>query len=87
MASPPTPSYRPRQKKKLLATPGSNNELIVDPGSPRASPAFPLVSFLWGARGGVSQWLILPLILMVVGLFRWAVGLWGYSGTALHGPL
>ncbi|KAL1990540.1 hypothetical protein VTN49DRAFT_6379 [Thermomyces lanuginosus] len=80
MASPPTPSYRPRQKKKLLATPGSNNELIVDPGSPRASPAFPLVSFLWGARGGVSQWLILPLILMVVGLFRWAVGLWGYSG-------
>jgi hypothetical protein len=30
----------------------------------------------------LSQWEVLPLILMVVGLFRWAAGLWGYSGEA-----
>jgi alpha-1,3-glucosyltransferase len=43
-------------------------------------PAFPLAAFLWPARGTVSQWELLPLILMAVGLFRWAAGLWGYSG-------
>jgi alpha-1,3-glucosyltransferase len=83
MASPYSPSsHRPRPKKKqlLAASPGSN-DLILEPGTPRAAPAFPLVSFLWGARGGVSQWLVLPLTLMAVGLFRWAVSLWGYSGT------
>ncbi|KAL1963399.1 hypothetical protein VTN77DRAFT_8415 [Rasamsonia byssochlamydoides] len=89
MATPTSPSYRPRQKKKLLATsPGSNNDLILEPGSSKASPAFPLVSFLWAARGGTSQWLILPLVLMAVGLFRWAVSLWGYSGfqaPPMHG--
>jgi alpha-1,3-glucosyltransferase len=78
-------SYRPRQKKKFPPTahaPGSNNDLVLDPGTPRAAPMFPLVSFLWAARGGISQWLILPLILMVVGLYRWAVSLWGYSGMS-----
>jgi alpha-1,3-glucosyltransferase len=44
------------------------------------APAFPLAAFLWPARGTVSQWELLPLILMAVGLFRWAAGLWGYSG-------
>lgn len=43
-------------------------------------PVFPLAAFLWPARGSVSQWEVLPLILMAVGLFRWAAGLWGYSG-------
>lgn len=81
MASSPT-SYRPRQKKKLPTTFSgtNNNDLILDAGSPHAAPAFPLVSFMWFARGATSQWIILPLILMVVGLFRWAVSLWGYSG-------
>ncbi|EFW99878.1 copii-coated vesicle protein 4 [Grosmannia clavigera kw1407] len=44
------------------------------------SPAFPLAAFLWPARGAASQWELLPLILMAAGLFRWAAGLWGYSG-------
>lgn len=35
---------------------------------------------MWPARGSVSQWEVLPLQLMVVGLFKWAAGLWGYSG-------
>ncbi|KAK0617889.1 ALG6, ALG8 glycosyltransferase family-domain-containing protein [Bombardia bombarda] len=43
-------------------------------------PAFPLAAILWPARGFASQWEILPLILMAAGLFRWAAGLWGYSG-------
>lgn len=86
MASPSsTPSYRPRLKKRFLSgSTRSNNDLLIDNGSSKAYPAFPLVSFLWPARGGVSQWLVLPLILMVVGLFRWAVGLWGYSGEDSH---
>ncbi|KAK2781215.1 Glucosyltransferase-like protein [Emmonsiellopsis sp. PD_33] len=80
-SAPPTPSHRPRKKRKLLSTsPHSNLDLITNPDSSSASPAFPLVSFLWPARTGVSQWLVLPLILMVVGLFRWATSLWGYSG-------
>ncbi|KAJ9328129.1 CAZyme family GT57 [Paecilomyces variotii] len=82
MANPSTPSsHRPRKKRNVFTTsPTSNNDLVQDPSSSHPSPAFPLVSFLWGARAGVSQWLILPLILMTVGLFRWAVSLWGYSG-------
>ncbi|KAJ5357470.1 hypothetical protein N7541_004628 [Penicillium brevicompactum] len=83
------PSHRPRPRKGRPAiSPGSNNNLILDVGDGKQSPAFPLVSFLWGARAGVSQWLILPLILMAVGLFRWAVSLWGYSGfevPPMHG--
>ncbi|KAB8237053.1 dolichyl-P-Glc:Man(9)GlcNAc(2)-PP-dolichol alpha-1,3-glucosyltransferase ALG6 [Aspergillus alliaceus] len=82
-------SYRPRKKRKFpLSSSGSNNALIIDAGDGKPSPAFPLVSFLWASRAGVSQWLILPLILMAVGLFRWAVSLWGYSGfqvPPMHG--
>ncbi|KAF2806805.1 ALG6, ALG8 glycosyltransferase [Mytilinidion resinicola] len=51
-------------------------------------PAFPLVAFLWPAKGTVSQWVILPLMLMAVGLFRWTTGFWGYSGyeaPPMHG--
>lgn len=42
--------------------------------------AFPLASLLWPARNSASQWNTLPLILMIVGLFRWAASLWDYSG-------
>ncbi|KAJ5594416.1 CAZyme family GT57 [Penicillium hispanicum] len=87
--APPTPnSHRPRKKGKAPTSPGSNNNLILDTGKGKQSPAFPLVSFLWAARAGVSQWLILPLTLMTVGLFRWTVSLWGYSGfqvPPMHG--
>ncbi|KAK0386183.1 hypothetical protein NLU13_6020 [Sarocladium strictum] len=44
------------------------------------APSFPLAAFLWPARSSSTQWEVLPSILMVVGLFRWAAGLWGYSG-------
>ncbi|RLL94441.1 hypothetical protein CFD26_104287 [Aspergillus turcosus] len=85
--APPTPSsHRPRKRRKYPT--GSNNSLILETEGGKSSPAFPLVSFLWAARAGVSQWLVLPLILMVVGLFRWAVSLWGYSGfqvPPMHG--
>ncbi|PYI12955.1 glucosyltransferase [Aspergillus violaceofuscus CBS 115571] len=84
----PPSSYRPRKKRKFPSSyTGSNNSLIAESGG-KSSPAFPLVSFLWSARAGVSQWLVLPLVLMAVGLFRWAVSLWGYSGfqvPPMHG--
>ncbi|BCR91462.1 dolichyl-P-Glc:Man(9)GlcNAc(2)-PP-dolichol alpha-1,3-glucosyltransferase ALG6 [Aspergillus chevalieri] len=83
-----SPSYRPRKKRRVPPSSGTNNNLILDVGDGKSLPAFPLVSFLWAARAGVSTWLILPLILMAVGLFRWAVSLWGYSGfqiPPMHG--
>ncbi|KAH8426681.1 dolichyl-P-Glc:Man(9)GlcNAc(2)-PP-dolichol alpha-1,3-glucosyltransferase ALG6 [Aspergillus melleus] len=86
--APPNPSHRPRKKRKFASSfAGSNDSLILETDG-KPSPAFPLVSFLWAARAGVSQWLVLPLILMAVGLFRWAVSLWGYSGfkiPPMHG--
>ncbi|KAK2759017.1 Glucosyltransferase-like protein [Arachnomyces sp. PD_36] len=94
MASSPasTPSSRrARKKRKVLSTgsPSSNADLVVlDNNTGLAKPAFPLVAFLWPARAGTSQWLILPSILMAVGLFRWGASLWGYSGfnvPPMHG--
>lgn len=83
----PSP-HRPRRKAKKTTT-GNDSEVssVAPPASSRSSsssssakPAYPLAAFLWPARSSVSKWEILPLILMAVGLFRWAAGLWGYSG-------
>jgi alpha-1,3-glucosyltransferase len=76
-------SYKPRKKRKDIPLVRSNtiNDIVsVDAVNNSVVPEFPLVAFLWPARGTTSQWLLLPLILMVVGLFRWTVGLWGHSG-------
>ena len=71
-----SPSHKPRRKSKKPEPFASltKQEALV------RTPSFPLAAFLWPARGSISQWEVLPLILMVVGLFRWAAGLWGYSG-------
>jgi alpha-1,3-glucosyltransferase len=79
-SSSPAP-HKPRRKPK-----NSDND-IDKPVRVRSealvrTPSFPLAAFLWPARTSSSQWEVLPLILMVVGLFRWAAGLWGYSGEA-----
>ena len=75
--------HKPRKKpKRVSGTDTSSSPLgfaIVSEGSLQ-KPAFPLASFFWPARKGTSQWILLPLTLMVAGLFRWATGLWGYSG-------
>jgi alpha-1,3-glucosyltransferase len=78
-------SHRPRKKRKqgptLLRSNTITDIVKVGPDDTDAiTPEFPLVAFLWPARGTTSQWILLPLILMVVGLFRWSVGLWGHSG-------
>lgn len=79
-----TPTHKPRKKKKgdsgILANP-RHGTVIVNPEDGIAKPAFPLVAFLWPAKGTVSQWVVLPLILIAVGLFRWATAFWGYSGS------
>lgn len=78
----PSP-HKPRRKVKKTSN-GSEVSSAAPSTVSRASstrPAYPLAAFLWPARSSVSQWEILPLILMAVGLFRWAAGLWGYSGT------
>jgi alpha-1,3-glucosyltransferase len=62
--------------------------VAVDTQSNIVTPEFPLVAFLWPARGTTSQWIVIPIILMIVGLFRWSVGLWGHSGfqtPPMHG--
>ncbi|OAF98948.1 glucosyltransferase [Paraphaeosphaeria sporulosa] len=89
MASPQ--GYKPRRRRKIEE--GSlahvtHGTLDLDQSSHARKPAFPLVAFLWPAKGVVSQWITIPVILMVVGLFRWTTGLWGYSGfnsPPMHG--
>ncbi|KAK3337219.1 ALG6, ALG8 glycosyltransferase family-domain-containing protein [Cercophora scortea] len=80
--SSPSP-HKPRRKAKRAGNGTELSQILEGSISPEPqvrSPSFPLAAFLWPARGSVSQWEILPLILMAVGLFRWAAGLWGYSG-------
>ncbi|KAI0022995.1 glycosyltransferase family 57 protein [Xylariomycetidae sp. FL0641] len=72
MASASPSPHKPRRKAKKTAN--ARTEALV------RTPSFPLAALLWPARSSLSQWEVLPLILMVVGLFRWAAGLWGYSG-------
>jgi alpha-1,3-glucosyltransferase len=77
-----TPSHRPRRKRKggELSSSGTGSGLIESHNGVQ-KPAFPLVAFLWPTKGTVSQWIVLPCILMAVGLFRWVTGFWGYSGV------
>ncbi|UKZ81338.1 hypothetical protein TrVFT333_009110 [Trichoderma virens FT-333] len=76
----PAPSPAPHKPRRKA------NKAENDGDKPRKfdalvrTPAFPLAAFMWPARTSLSQWEVLPLVLMVVGLFRWAAGLWGYSG-------
>lgn len=81
MAKPSPSPHKPRRKAKQAAHATSSLRNVNSAESMTRAPAFPLAAFLWPARGTVSQWELLPLILMAVGLFRWAAGLWGYSGT------
>ncbi|POR34556.1 Dolichyl pyrophosphate Man9GlcNAc2 alpha-1,3-glucosyltransferase [Tolypocladium paradoxum] len=77
MAS-PSP-HKPRRKPKKPGN-GSDQPTRARSETLVRAPSFPLAAFLWPARSSSSQWEVLPLVLMVVGLFRWAAGLWGYSG-------
>lgn len=89
--SPKSNSHKPRKKRKetpLVRSATVTDIVNVDTTNNNVVPEFPLVAFLWPARGTTSQWILLPLILMIVGLFRWCVGLWDYSGfekSPMHG--
>jgi alpha-1,3-glucosyltransferase len=84
-------AHKPRRRRTIEE--GSlahvnHGTLDLDQATNERKPAFPLVAFLWPAKGTVSQWVTIPLILMVVGLFRWTTSLWGYSGfqsPPMHG--
>ncbi|KAF2869383.1 glucosyltransferase [Massariosphaeria phaeospora] len=89
MASPQ--AHKPRRRRKIeegsLAL-VAHGTLDLDQSTNARKPAFPLVAFLWPAKGTVSQWVTIPLILMAAGLFRWSTGLWSYSGfqsPPMHG--
>ena len=73
-------NHRPRKKRRQASPVKARSDLVLLDSSKHPKPAFPLVAFLWPARGIGSQWVMLPLILMVVGLFRWTTSFWGYSG-------
>ena len=74
-------SHKPRKKRKEDTPIPRDSENTVSKTRPKTSyPQFPLAAFLWPAKKYTSQWVILPLVLMVVGLFRWTTGFWGYSG-------
>lgn len=73
-------SHKPRRRRKEeTPTPKSQDSTVTKSRRSVVSPEFPLAAFLWPAKS-TSQWIILPLVLMAVGLFRWATGFWGYSG-------
>lgn len=74
--------HKSRKKKKgpSQSVKASEDTVITSDKGQTQVPAFPLVAFLWPARTSTSQWILLPVTLMVVGLFRWTVGFWGYSG-------
>ncbi|KAK0731086.1 ALG6, ALG8 glycosyltransferase family-domain-containing protein [Lasiosphaeris hirsuta] len=78
MAAPSPALHKPRRKAKRVCN-GASSFVAVEESLSR-TPSFPLAAFLWPARSSASEWEILPLILMIVGLFRWASSLWGYSG-------
>ncbi|KAK5940684.1 Glucosyltransferase-like protein [Knufia obscura] len=80
--------HKPRKKKRQLVRSNTLTDIAkLEPGSDTINPEFNLVSFLLPARGK-SQWISIPLILIFTGLFRWTVGVWGYSGQGvppMHG--
>lgn len=81
MAGPsPSPHKARRRTTKKPGDDGSSIDKAPRTEALVRAPAFPLAAFLWPARSSSSQWEVLPVILMVAGLFRWAAGLWGYSG-------
>lgn len=82
--STPRASHRARKKRQdgLIAGSGNSELIITHPVTKNQKPAFPLVAFLLPTKAIVSQWAVLSLILMAVGLFRWSTGFWGYSGMA-----
>ena len=82
MSTPGKPHKSRKKKKDSSQTVNTSNEVsLSDSKASAQTPAFPLVAFFWPARQNTSQWVILPVVLMIVGLFRWCTGLWGYSGT------
>ncbi|KIX01235.1 uncharacterized protein Z518_08960 [Rhinocladiella mackenziei CBS 650.93] len=82
--STPSHSHRPRKKRKqgltLIRSDTIADIVKVNAHDNSITPEFPLVAFLWPARGTTSQWIVLPLVLMIAAVFRWSIGLWGYSG-------
>ena len=82
-------SHRPRKKRRPdHSSSTSHGTITLSPSSKKEKPAFPLVAFFWPARASTSQWVLLPCILMIVGLFRWCTAIWPYSGfrkPPMHG--
>lgn len=77
-------SHKPRKRRKdeEFSQTGQDISKALSKTS-KPTPPFPLAAFLWSAKKSTSQWILLPLILMAVGLFRWTTGFWGYSGKPI----
>lgn len=78
-------SHKPRRTNGQRSPP-ARRQLTAN--ATHQTPTFPLLAFLWSAKGFTSRWTVVALVLMGVGLFRWAAGLWGYSGfqaPPMHG--
>ncbi|OAQ67925.1 glucosyltransferase [Pochonia chlamydosporia 170] len=80
MAGPSPSPHKPRRKLKTGDGNGGDKLTRTRFEALVRAPSFPLAAFLWPARTSSTQWEVLPAVLMVVGLFRWAAGFWGYSG-------
>ncbi|SZF05720.1 unnamed protein product [Blumeria hordei] len=82
MAATAASPHRSRRKPRKSWPLDLDVRLAASPPRTRVRPAYPLAALLWPARNVASQWEVLPPILMVIGLLRWAASLWGYSGYA-----
>lgn len=60
----------------------SRGLILHDARSNSKRPAFPLAAYLWPAKGTVSLKYGIVMVLLATSLFKWATGLWTYSGMA-----
>lgn len=73
-------AHKPRKRRE-------NDITVAKSNGQRAETApFNLAQILGPGRKA-TQWVLLPLILMVAALFRWALSFWGYSGEARIFPV
>ena len=78
---------RKRERPGNVVSSDVESALIVCDENGNPHPAFPLVAYFWDARERTSLRYGVVLVLLVIGLFKWATGLWPYSGKRSYLPL
>ncbi|KAJ6257672.1 hypothetical protein Dda_7460 [Drechslerella dactyloides] len=75
--APASPAHKPRKRKRHV-----RSYSLMLPSKP-----FPLASFLHPLRTSAKQRLVIPTVLTIAFIFRWAVTYGPYSGMHTLSPL